>query len=101
MKKKFENQSVYLYNCKVKAYWFVRKKYGYGWTPSTVQGWLVVAMFAFIQIALVVLTQHFLSGINLQATIFSIGTVINVVFLLITTILHAPPARWQWGDSSE
>lgn len=28
-----------------KKFWFKRKRYGYGWAPSTWQGWLVIAVY--------------------------------------------------------
>ena len=34
------------------ARWFRRKRWGYGWTPVTWQGWLVVALFVAIALAI-------------------------------------------------
>jgi hypothetical protein len=28
-----------------KKKWFVRKKYGWGWTPASWQGWLLIALY--------------------------------------------------------
>lgn len=35
----------YLNNKKNSKYWFKRKRYGYGLTPSTWQGWLTIFGF--------------------------------------------------------
>ena len=32
------------------GYWFKRKLYGWGWTPATWQGWLVLAVFVVLMI---------------------------------------------------
>jgi hypothetical protein len=32
--------------------WFCRKTFGYGWTPVTWQGWLVLALFVAIVFAI-------------------------------------------------
>ena len=34
-----------------KKYWFKRRRFGWGWTPVTWQGWLTVAFFIGLIIA--------------------------------------------------
>jgi len=76
--------------------WFVRKTYGYGWTPSTVMGWAVTLAFVLQILA----ASYFL---NEQTTavewaIYGVLICLDLFWLFSITFLSAPPARWQWGE---
>ena len=79
------------------TYWFKRRRFGYGWTPSTWQGWALVV----ILIALIVAPIPFLpqgedqGGPNPWAYLFYVLVVI-VVFILIA-LKKGPAPRWRWG----
>jgi len=60
-----------------KQYWFRRKRYGYGWTPNTWEGWLATAMF----IVLITAFSVTLQGSTLSEFIFTL------LFLLVVTMM--------------
>ncbi len=74
----------------MKSIWFKRKTYGWGWTPCTWQGWLVMAVFV-----LFLVWQSFQTTSALQSIG---GTVIAVVLLLGITYATGESPRWQWGE---
>lgn len=72
--------------------WFVRKTYGYGWTPSTWQGWLViivaVSIFAFF---MYVAQTDDAPGAAL------LGVILMTGIILFFGYKKGEKPRWQWG----
>ena len=64
--------------------WFKGKKYGYGFTPSSIEGWLVVAAA--------------------MSLIIYFAKMDNVVYVGLTTLVliyisytKGPKPKWRWG----
>lgn len=77
-----------------KKVWFKRKLYGWGWTPSTLEGWLVVLVWALLFASLMSKIDH--EGFK------------NIFFVLIITGIliyvcykKGEKPRWQWGERKE
>ncbi len=84
-----------------KKLWFKRKRYGWGWTPVTWQGWLSVIVF-------VVLIAWNASRAN-DASFSNGDALLSIVpqtfFLLLAllglTYWKGEKPRWSWGKSTE
>lgn len=79
----------------MKKIWFKRKLYGWGWTPSTWEGWLViVAYIGFLALAMkdVVTTPN-----TTDLSKFPPAVIVLTAMLLITCYLKGEKPRWQWG----
>lgn len=79
------------------GYWFKRKLYGWGWTPATWQGWLVL----FIFVLLIIIDAGrlgLISQSDRRASIEFMTQVFGfiVIFVLICYKKGEKP-RWQWG----
>ncbi len=76
--------------------WFKRKKYGWGWTPATWQGWLVT----FVYIGLVLFFSQTIDKKSPPRELF-FTFIIPVTLLTITFIriafLKGEKPKWQWG----
>lgn len=78
--------------------WFKAKRFGWGWQPTSWEGWLVTLLYI---AAVVVHTQnisinpHTFSNITMN---FLIPVVINTVFLLIICYPKGEKPRWRWGE---
>ncbi len=73
------------------ALWFKAKRYGWGWTPSTWQGWIILSLFALVigyQVA-VLMKAYSLTRL--------IMVFVTVVLLLIICYLKGEKPRWRWG----
>jgi hypothetical protein len=76
--------------------WFKRKLFGWGWTPVTWQGWLVIVVY----IALVML---FAATIDEGSPAREVGFTFILPVALLTTLLiricysKGEKPRWQWG----
>lgn len=80
-----------------KKQWFKAKLYGWGWTPATWQGWLIIL----ISIGLIILT-----GVGLDSkgepTTAEIVKFFVTIFIIVSVLLFicyktGEKPRWQWG----
>ncbi len=77
--------------------WFRVKRYGFGWTPSTWQGWAVILLYVFIMIfgvnRIVTLADDSqLVGISISLFLIPL----TAVLILICYIKGEKPG-WHWG----
>ncbi len=78
-------------------YWFRAKKYGYGWTPASWQGWFVLALYIFLSVhAFIVIDAHNHSGSDTLINFVPRLVVYTLILLLITYTTGEKP-RWRWG----
>jgi hypothetical protein len=81
--------------------WFKRKLYGWGWTPVTWQGWLVIAGY-------IILATWIFRGIDSGSHSVS-DTLINflprlvilTIALVWLCIKKGEKPHWQWGEKRE
>jgi hypothetical protein len=83
-----------------KPLWFKRKMYGWGWTPSTWQGWLVTL----IHVALIfvfVLTLDDTSTPQDVAFTFILPVILLITSLITICYKKGEKPRWQWGRNED
>ncbi len=81
-------------------YWFKRRRYGYGWIPSTWQGWLVLAMY----MAVIVIGSIFINpeGEEMAKTfIYLVYVFISTFVLLFITYRKGPKPKWRSGRTPQ
>ncbi len=84
----------------MKKLWFRRKRYGYGWTPSTIEGWLVIGIYAVLMIIVVAhAAQTVQSGEHTLIQLILPVIILTAIMLVITYIKGEKP-RWQWGNKT-
>lgn len=77
----------------MKKYWFKRKTYGYGWTPSSVEGWLITGIYL---IGIIYLSfSHAKTNIDHFFTYFILATLLLIVIVFKT----GEKPKWQWGKN--
>ncbi|MCC7067146.1 MAG: hypothetical protein IT523_01690 [Burkholderiales bacterium] len=78
----------------VHRYWFPAKRYGWGWgLPITWQGWLVLAGYVLLALALV----RWVSPREHPWMFVAGMTVLSLAFGVVCWWTGEPP-RWRWGD---
>lgn len=81
----------------MKKLWFRTKTYGWGWTPATWQGWLVIAVY--VLFVVVILQQ--LDTVTHSASDTFYEVVLPLVFvtaaLIGVCIKTGEKPRWRWG----
>lgn len=75
-------------------YWFKAKTYGYGWTPATWQGWLIILAYLII---FGVLFYIFESNIEKYSVFYFISVFVITGLLIYISYKKGEPAKWRWG----
>lgn len=82
---------------KPKKLWFKAKTYGWGWTPVTWQGWLVVALY----LVCVAYYAKDIGGLEMDTVNrfanFFIGLCGLTVLLIWICYKKGEKPRWSWG----
>ncbi len=77
--------------------WFRAKRYGYGWTPCTWEGWLVILVYAAL-IVWTFLTVDAKSHSSSDSLIAFVPLVVlYTLILLLICIRKGEKAKWRWG----
>ncbi len=80
-----------------KKLWFKRKRYGWGWQPSSWEGW-VVLVFYFLAIFSHFLTLNLVSESTGQTLkIFGPRFIIFTIILLLICYKKGEKPKWSWG----
>ncbi len=81
-----------------KKFWFKAKQYGWGWYPSSWQGWAVLLMYIFAVFATVTFVDsHAHSDSDALMGFFPVVYILTV-FLIIICYATGQKPRWQWGN---
>jgi hypothetical protein len=76
--------------------WFKSKRYGWGWTPLTWQGWVVTGAY----VGLIVLSA--VAFPPRQSTFAFVASVLGLSVVLVTICwIKGEPPKWRWGDGSQ
>lgn len=99
MKKKkytYKNWIEYL-NDNPKGYWFKRKLYGWGWTPATWQGWLVVLGFVLLVVLNSILLNSFGEPNTIDFVFFFLILILLIIGLILVGYKKGEKPAWTWG----
>ena len=81
------------------GYWFKRKLYGWGWTPATTEGWVVIFVFIGLLIGNGIYfanTPMPTSGVLLW---FFARTLVLVALVIVICYKKGEKPKWQWGPT--
>ena len=84
----------------MKKLWFKRKRYGYGWSPASIEGWLVIFGYIIVLLLLVFsLGEDASDNDALFFLLIPLGVLTAILIKL--SYEHGEKPRWQWGRSKE
>jgi hypothetical protein len=86
-----------------KKYWFKRRRYGYGWTPVTWQGWLTVVVFLVVLLvaAIVLVGDAPRNSFSTEGAIFLAIVVALTALVMVISLAKGPKPKWRWGSRSD
>lgn len=78
-------------------YWFKAKKYGWGWYPSTWQGFTVLGLY--ISVLIILFYNIDVYSPSAPETIISFlpQWIVLTVILFLVCIIKGEKPRWRWG----
>lgn len=80
---------------KVQKYWFKAKSFGYGWTPCSREGWIVMIAYTIAIILIGIRTKDQLAEgkvANFLIWIFGL-----TIILIIIAYKTGEKPKWRWG----
>ena len=77
-----------------KMYWSKRKRYGYGWTPVTWQGWTTVGIWLVFVLGATLIIDE--SSPN-TGWVFVSLVFLSTIPLIIISYKTGPKPKWRWG----
>ncbi|MEI6660365.1 MAG: PspC domain-containing protein [bacterium] len=83
---------------KTQKLWFRRKSFGWGWTPCSAEGWLVMLVYL-VGILKIVLWAKYIqaSGPDALCTLVMPFVLLTSILICICHIKGEDP-KWQWGN---
>jgi len=76
--------------------WFKRKRYGWGWPPSTWQGWLVIAVYTALVCGYPAVFGADKNSFSMP--VFIVITCLLTAGLFFICIKKGEKPHWTWGD---
>jgi hypothetical protein len=87
----------------VTEYWFKPKRYGYGATPATWQGWAVIGagMAIIVAACLLILSDPADVGVAGWITFMAVVTLAAVSLWIVSARKTDGAWRWRWGNEQD
>ena len=81
-----------------KTIWFKAKRYGWGWQPSTWQGWLITLAYMVIIVVHAIMIEWWQKEFgDLGIILWTSGLIGIACTLIYLCIAFGETPRWQWG----
>jgi len=82
----------------MKKLWFRRKRYGYGLTPASWEGWITTLVYIF---GLVLFFHDTNLANNASSIRFVVIFVIWTILFIAICRIKGEKLRWQWGNDDD
>ncbi len=77
-----------------KRHWFVAKQYGWGWTPATWEGWVIMLAYLYaLTIDFIALVHS--SGFSMLR--YLLNAFFLTAFLIAVCYVTGEKPSWRWG----
>jgi len=76
--------------------WFKRKRFGWGWTPASREGWIVTALFG---VAIFVVYRLTIARGEEYVSDFLLWTLLLTVTLIVIAWRTGEPPKWSWDST--
>lgn len=78
--------------------WFKARRYGYGLSPATWEGWLATALSLAAVAAVMFLAAAVTSSDGAYVAIVVPATFVIIAVLVVVAFTHGEKPRWRWGN---
>ena len=82
---------------KMDKLWFKRKRYGWGFTPVTWQGWSIVIGYLVTDL---VFTFYYMKNSD-DVVWYLVGVGVLTLILIPLSMIKAPKGKWRWGKRDD
>lgn len=83
-------------------YWFKRRRYGWGWTPTTWRGWTVVAVFLlFVLLGAFSIMDTPDGEFTFEVGLYLMFVAVMATLLVVISYKKGPSPKWRWGKKPD
>ncbi len=82
-----------------KKLWFKAKTYGWGWTPATWQGWLVLFVYIVIIVRFTLISGLKTQPVSELLLNLFIYSIIPTILLILICFKKGEKPHWSWGEN--
>jgi peptidoglycan/LPS O-acetylase OafA/YrhL len=79
--------------------WFKAKSYGWGWTPSTWEGWFFVSIYLVQMISISLVAEQLVQTWE-GSIVFGIIIITALASLIILSYKTGEKPGWRWGNNT-
>lgn len=83
-----------------KKLWFKARRYGWGWTPCSWEGWTVFAAFAAVQVWNFLRIDYTSHSNSDTVRPFVIQLIISLIVLYFICYMRGEKPSWRWGKGN-
>lgn len=78
--------------------WFKAKRYGWGWQPATIEGWLCLGMWFVVTLGWSIRVEYmYLADKETLVKILPVSA-LTTAMLILVCMLNGERPSWRWGD---
>ena len=91
-------------NTPYRTYWFKTKRYGWGWTPATWQGWCIILAYLALIVTLAMTREESIPGnpdSGSNFLVFGLPIILLTALLIFICYKTGEKPRWRWGDPDD
>jgi hypothetical protein len=78
-----------------KKFWFKNKRYGWGWTPTSVEGWLITTVYFLVAMSYPFLAK--LGVVDFSFWIFFLVMIVSTTAFIFICYKKGEKPKWRWG----
>ena len=82
---------------KPKKIWFKAKEYGWGWTPCTWQGWMILIIYIIVTVSNFIVIDKTSHSVSDSLINFCPNLFVNTLSLVLICYLSGEKPHWRWG----
>lgn len=84
-----------------KKNWFKRKQYGWGWYPSSWEGWFVLLIYIGLLVKQFIDIDKLSLSTSAAIVAFILPVIVSTAILIAVCYWKGEKPRWQWGEKEE
>lgn len=89
-------------NQEEKKLWFGNKKYGYGWVPNSIQGWISTGVYGlYVVVSTIWLSNQHAEPQETYILLYTLGMLISTGILVGLAKVKGTKGKWRWRAGSK
>lgn len=80
--------------------WFKAKRYGWGWTPATKEGWALTVIYILLLVDIFADTEQYRDSVSDTISTFGYRFILVTILFITICYVKGEKPRWSWGNKA-